>query len=102
VRGFPHMPAADMPRAYAALRRFSSVAHDPRFQIRYPFTPGDLVGFDNRQVLHGRDAFDPGGGSRFLRGCYLDQDDLYSRLRVLRRHAEARDIGVAGAVAKPA
>ncbi len=94
VRGFPHMGEADVPRAYAALRRFSAVAHDPRFQIRYPFTPGDVVGFDNRQILHGRDAFDSGdgdpgddagGGSRFLRGCYLDQDDLYSRLRVLRR-----------------
>ena len=104
VRGFPHMAAADVPRAYAALRRFSAVAHDPRFQIRYPFAPGDLVGFDNRQILHGRDAFnpgrdtgdgdtgdgDPGGGSRFLRGCYLDQDDLFSRLRVLRRGAETR------------
>ena len=95
VRGFPHMASADVPRAYTALRRFSAVAHDPRFQIRYPFTPGDVVGFDNRQILHGRDAFDTGddgpddgnrgGGSRFLRGCYLDQDDLYSRLRVLRR-----------------
>jgi gamma-butyrobetaine dioxygenase len=98
VRGFPHMAAADIPRAYAAMRRFSSIAHDPRFQVRYPFTPGDVVGFDNRQVLHGRDAFDPGGGTRFLRGCYLDQDDLYSRLRVLRRHAEATARGAGSAL----
>jgi gamma-butyrobetaine dioxygenase len=97
VRGFPHMAAADVPRAYTAMRRFSSIAHDPRFQVRYPFAPGDVVGFDNRQVLHGRDAFDPGGGSRFLRGCYLDQDDLYSRLRVLRRHQEAAACGASAA-----
>ena len=85
VRLAPHMDAADVPRAYAAMRTFSRVAHDPRLMIRYPFVPGDLVGFDNRRVLHGRDAYDPGGGTRRLRGCYLDRDDVFSRLRVLRR-----------------
>ncbi|MGI9643944.1 MAG: TauD/TfdA family dioxygenase [Ilumatobacteraceae bacterium] len=85
VRLAPHMDPADVPRAYEAMRTFSRVAHDPRLMIRYPFVPGDLVGFDNRRVLHGRDAFDPGGGTRRLRGCYLDRDDVFSRLRVLRR-----------------
>ena len=90
VRGFPDMAPDDVPRAYQALRRFSSVAHDPRFQISTPYVAGDLVGFDNRRILHGRDAFEPGGGRRHLRGCYIDQDDVYSRLRVLTRAAEAR------------
>lgn len=85
VRAFPLMDPADQPRAYAALRRFSEVAHDDRFQLSSPFCPGDLVGFDNRRVLHGRDAFEPGAGSRVLQGCYLDHDDLYSRYRVLSR-----------------
>ena len=53
--------------------------------ITSAFAPGDLVGFDNRRILHGRDAFDPAAGRRRLRGCYLDHDDLFSRLRVLRR-----------------
>ena len=88
VRGFPDMPAADVPRSYAAMRRFSTLAHDPRFQLRYPFTPGDLVGFDNRRMLHGRDSFDPGAGTRHLRGTYIDHDDIYSRLRLLTRHLE--------------
>ena len=87
VRAFPHMDADDVPRAYESMRRFSAIAHDRRFQIRYPFVPGDVVGFDNRRVLHGRDEFDPGDGARHLRGCYLDQDDLYSRLRVLSRRS---------------
>ena len=86
VRSAPHMADADIPRAYASLRVFAETARDPRFQISYPFGPGDLVGFDNRRVLHGRDAFE-GGGSRHLRGCYADHDDIYSRLRVLRRRA---------------
>ncbi len=85
VRLAPHMPLASQPGAYEAMRVFSAVAHDPRFMIRSEFQRGDLVGFDNRRVLHGRDAFDPGAGSRRLRGCYIDHDDLHSRLRVLRR-----------------
>jgi gamma-butyrobetaine dioxygenase len=85
VRGFPDMADADIPRAYEAMRVFSVVAHDPQFQISSAFTPGDLVGFDNRRILHGRDAFEVGGGKRHLRGCYLDHDDVYSRLRVLNR-----------------
>jgi gamma-butyrobetaine dioxygenase len=85
VRLAPHMPIADQPRAYEAMRVFSNVAHDPRFMITSAFEAGDLVGFDNRRVLHGRDAFDPGAGRRRLRGCYIDHDDAYSRLRVLRR-----------------
>lgn len=82
VRSAPLMDAADIPRAYESLRVFADVARDERFQIRYPFQPGDLIGFDNRRILHGRDAFES-SGKRHLRGCYADHDDLYSRLRVL-------------------
>ena len=87
-RPHPHdawlLAPADMPRAYESLRVFASMARDPRFQLVYPFRPGDLVGFDNRRILHGRDAFES-AGSRHLRGTYADHDDFYSRLRVLRR-----------------
>lgn len=100
VRAFPAMEPADVPRAYAALRRFSQVAHDPRFMITYPFEPGDLVGFDNRRILHGRDAFDEGVGSRHLRGCYLDRDDVLSRLRVLTRRAASRPTPASSTQAK--
>lgn len=85
VRGFPAMDTADVPRAYRAAKRFHQLGADPRFQIGYPFRPGDLVGFDNRRMLHGRDSFDPGGGFRHLRGTYVDHDEVYSRIRVLTR-----------------
>lgn len=91
VRSAPHMAHADIPRAYESLRVFAEMARDPRFQVAYPFRPGDLVGFDNRRILHGRDAFESGGG-RHLRGCYADHDDLYSRLRVLRRSSPPSSI----------
>jgi gamma-butyrobetaine dioxygenase len=87
VRIAPRVPRSDVARAYDSLRVFADLAHDPRFMIEFPFRPGDLVGFDNRRVLHGRGSFDTAGGSRHLRGCYVDHDDLYSRLRVLRRNA---------------
>ncbi|MFV2038608.1 MAG: TauD/TfdA family dioxygenase [Acidimicrobiales bacterium] len=85
VRAFPDMAEADVPRAYRAARRFHQLGADARFQIGYAFRPGDLIGFDNRRILHGRDAFDSTTGHRHLRGCYVDHDEIYSRLRVLGR-----------------
>lgn len=90
VKGFPDMADEDIPRAYRAARRFHQLTEDPRFQISYPFAPGDLVGFDNRRVLHGRDAFDGAEGRRYLRGTYIDRDEVLSRLRVLERRAATR------------
>lgn len=86
VRGFPDMDPADVPRAYAALQRFGRVASSPDFQMAYELRPGDLVLFDNRRILHGRTAIEPGSGRRVLHGAYADHDEIHSRLRVLTRH----------------
>ncbi len=85
VRAFPDMDDADVPRAYAALRTFGTVAASPEFRIEYPFRPGDLVAFDNRRILHGRGAIDSRAGVRELQGAYIDHDEVHSRLRVLTR-----------------
>ncbi len=88
VRAFPAMPAAEVSRAYAAMRLLSETASSDRFQMRYPFRPGDIVVFDNRRVLHGRDAFEARPGTRRrLIGTYMDTDEFYSRLRVLLRRS---------------
>lgn len=89
VRGFPDMEEHEMPRAYAALKLFSEVAGNPRFQMSYPFRPGDLIGFDNRRILHGRDAYES-GGHRHLRGLYIDHDEIYSYARRLSRSGDER------------
>jgi len=90
VRAFPAMDPNEVGRGYAALRTFAEVANSERFQMRYPFRVGDIVAFDNRRVLHGRDSFDVGsGGRRRLHGTYMDTDEVYSRLRVLARRADA-------------
>lgn len=84
VRGFPDMDEADLPRAYAALKVFSATAAEARFQLRYPFREGDLVGFNNRRILHGRDAYSS-GGLRHLRVLYMDHDEVYSYARQAAR-----------------
>lgn len=88
VRAFPDMAPADQPRAYEAMRCFSQMADSERFKIAYPFEPGDMVGFDNRRILHGRDAFES-GGRRHLRGMYIDQDEIRSTGRVINRRLAA-------------
>jgi gamma-butyrobetaine dioxygenase len=39
---------------------------------------------DNRRVMHGRTGFS-GGGARHLQSCYIERDELVSRLTVLER-----------------
>lgn len=85
LRFFPDMPDADIPRAYHAAQLFNAHCRSDRFLCRTPFVAGDLVLFDNRRMLHGRDSFDPQSGVRRLEGCYLDRDEILSRLRVLGR-----------------
>jgi len=84
VRGFPDMAPEDMPRAYEAMKQFSRMADSSEFRIAYPFVPGDMVGFDNRRILHGRDPFES-GGYRHLRGVYIDHDEVLSATRVANR-----------------
>jgi len=88
VRGFPDMAPGDMPRAYAAMACFSALAASGRFQIAYPFHAGDMVCFDNRRILHGRDPFSA-GGARHLRGIYIDHDEVLSATRVANRRRAA-------------
>lgn len=92
LKAFPDMDEVDMPRAYRAARLFSTVAADDRFQLRTPFRPGDLVAFDNRRILHGREAY-ASGGHRHLRGFYVDHDEIRSWARVANRRALAEDRG---------
>ena len=76
---------------YAAYRRFQQICNDPCNQLRFRLQRGQLMAFDNRRILHGRDAFDPESGRRLLRGCYGEREEVESRLRILYRAARARE-----------
>lgn len=89
LRGPFDVPAALMPQLYQAYRRFMLLARAPRFRLCRRLEAGDMWVFDNRRILHARTAFDPMSGKRHLQGCYVDRDELLSRIRVLERDAVA-------------
>lgn len=76
--------APDLVRpVYRALRALVAIIRDPGNEVRFRLAAGEMLVFHNRRVLHGRAAFDPNGGARELRGCYVDIDEMMSRVRVL-------------------
>jgi gamma-butyrobetaine dioxygenase len=88
----------DADRAYRALRYFLAVSQRPVMHVTLKLKPGDLLGFDNRRILHGRMGYDPASGERWLRGCYVEREELHSRLRILARERRAR--ALAGGLAR--
>jgi gamma-butyrobetaine dioxygenase len=70
---------------YAALATFWRLLRDPRYHLNLRLEPGCLIAYDNNRVLHGRRSFDPTTGERHLQGCYLNLEDLQSKLRMLDR-----------------
>ncbi|MBF7055061.1 TauD/TfdA family dioxygenase [Halomonas sp. KAO] len=81
------LPAETIEAWYNAYRTFWQRVHAPQHRLEFALAPGEMVAFDNRRVLHGRNAFDPNSGRRHLQGTYLDLDMCESRLRVLARQA---------------
>lgn len=62
---------------YTTLARMLEEA--PRHVFR--MEPGDVVAFNNRRMLHGRESF--GAGRRHMVGCYVNIDEFGSRERRL-------------------
>jgi gamma-butyrobetaine dioxygenase len=89
VRAFPAMANEEVSRSYEALRLFHRMADQPEFELKFRLTAGDIMCFDNRRVLHGRDAF-TGSGKRHLQGIYIDRDEIMSRGRALNRTAQSK------------
>lgn len=87
------LPFEAAERLYRALRVAFRLGEDARFQIQVKLKPGDLLGFDNRRVLHGRNGYDPRTGERWLRGCYVEREELLSRIRINARKLRAELVG---------
>ncbi|MFB4203504.1 TauD/TfdA family dioxygenase [Arhodomonas sp. KWT2] len=71
--------------AYEALMALQRLLREPDLAMRFDYEPGDLVIFDNRRLLHARDAFEGGSGARWLQGVYQERDEVRSRLRMVWR-----------------
>lgn len=85
LRGPFETSVAQMPLLYRAYRRFIAMTREARFRLVKHLNPGELWCFDNRRTLHARNAFDPTSGARHFQGCYIDRDELLSRILVLQR-----------------
>lgn len=85
LRGPLDVSANDVELFYRAYRRFIEKTRDSRYQLYFRLDAGDTLVFDNRRVLHARNAFDLKSGGRHLQGCYVDRDELLSRIRILQR-----------------
>ncbi len=74
----------DIEFLYDGLRAFTEILRRSEYELRFKLEPGEVMAFHNRRVLHGRGEFDPNSGPRILRGCYVDCDQAWSKLRVLQ------------------
>lgn len=70
---------------YEAYRALTRIIRDQKNILALKLMPGDIMVFNNRRVLHGRASFDPNSGDRRLEGCYVDNDAILSKRRVLRK-----------------
>ena len=59
------------------------LTRDVNYRLTFRLEAGQMMAFDNRRVLHGRESFDPLTGFRHLHGCYVDLGEFKGRLRQL-------------------
>jgi len=83
LAGIFDMPSETMPAYYRAYRAYMRKTREPKYRLALKLKAGEMVVFDNRRILHGRDSFDPSTGFRHLHGCYVDRGEFFSRLRLL-------------------
>lgn len=79
------IPADNVLPFYKAYRQLTEIIRAPENILQIRLAPGDLMVFDNGRALHGRMSFDPSTGRRHLQGCYVDNDAIRSKHRILQR-----------------
>ena len=77
------LPSSQLLDFYQAYQGLMQRIREPQYRICHTLGPGEMVMFDNRRVLHGREGFDPGSGERHLRGFYVEHNEVNSRIRTL-------------------
>lgn len=78
---------------YDAYLAYYARVHAPDAAYARRLAPGEMVIFDNRRLLHGRQAMSR-GSPRWLQGCYADVDGLAASLaRLDAASAPAPEVG---------
>ena len=67
-------------RSFAKLLTSERVLNE--WGINFRASPGEILSFNQRRMLHGREEFH-GEGQRHMQGCYVGEGDFLSRHRVL-------------------
>ncbi|EEH39187.2 gamma-butyrobetaine dioxygenase [Paracoccidioides lutzii Pb01] len=80
----------DVQKYIKAMHAFATEISKPENILQVKLEPGQCVIFQNRRVVHARNAFDLSSASdgkssdeRWLRGAYVDEDALRSKLRII-------------------
>lgn len=74
------LPTVDMRAWLEPAQLFDRLINEETAMYQVKMAPGECVLFDNMRVMHGRRAFDASGGSRWLRGAYIEREDFVSRV----------------------
>lgn len=78
------VPLNEVTAWYKALAKFVELIH--REAVTFKTEEGTILCFDNSRLVHGRKKYeDVTGNYRHLVGAYLDWDEIFSRLRVLKK-----------------
>ena len=81
----PALEKNKLEKFYKARKLIANLYASEKFEIRFKLEKGDLLMMDNHRLLHGRTAYDPSEGKRYLKGCYIDHDSSEGKLRYLER-----------------
>ncbi len=83
------VPYEEMAGFYRAWRSLAEMFERHDLRLRFSLAPGEAMVFDNLRVLHAREAF-TSSGARWLQGCYVDRDGLYSTLAAAETEGRMR------------
>jgi DUF971 family protein len=83
------LPPEIMEPFYDAYLAFGRLRESAEFRFDIAMGAGDLYIVDNHRVMHGRTGFSS-GGARHLQSCYIERDELVSRLTVLQREPDTK------------
>lgn len=73
---------ADIEPFYEAYKYFWNMVQKCESVYSIRLKSGDLISFNNRRILHGREAFSNQRGVRWLQGTYVELSEFQSRLQV--------------------
>ncbi|XP_071477420.1 gamma-butyrobetaine dioxygenase-like [Diadema antillarum] len=79
------LPVGEVDATYRAMKSFHNLMYEEKRACRHTLRPGDVLIFDNRRILHGREAYrDTAPSQVHLETCYFGWDSVDSRLRKLK------------------